>query len=325
MSNITYTGKNLPSSQLNNFIDLEKKVLDSVIKAKPYTARVTRDSPTAFVFLIDQSQSMNGMIRIGEETKSKADFLSGMINRLLNGVLDKCKRQNEYRNYVDISIIGYGGTDENTAVLAWEGSLEGNTFVNVNELVQGHNGKSSFKVKRTSPNGQVKEMDKWMYEWISSKAHNLTPMHDALTLAYEVLVQWLATKQNKDVYPPIVINITDGWATGTTDEDLLEASSKIKNLKTIDGNLLLYNIHLSESEEAQILFPSDPSELPDDSHARLLFDMSSDLPEIYNQEIVKITSKDMRGAYTGFAFNANLDKLVSLLNVGTNTPLRNAI
>src|SRR5690554_6081916 len=148
MSNIIYTGKNLPSAHSANFLDLERRIASNVIKSKPYTARVTRDSPTAFVFLIDQSQSMDGIISIGEESKSKADFLAEMINRLLNGLIDKCKRQNEYRNYVDVSVIGYGGTDENTATLAWEGSLEGNIFVNANELIQGFTGKSSIKIKR---------------------------------------------------------------------------------------------------------------------------------------------------------------------------------
>ena len=51
----------------------------------------------------------------------------------------------------------------------------------------------------------------------------------------------------------------------------------IWRLASEDGNVLLFNIHVSARGEKPILFPSDDLDLPDD-YARRLFSMSSRLP-----------------------------------------------
>lgn len=323
MANIVYSGKNLPSKSWNDANSLLKIAQAPVTKLHSYTAQVTRKTPTAFVFLIDQSGSMKDVVTVEGRTDTKAAFLVEFINRMLNDVLDKCNKFGEYRNYVEICIIGYGGDSENTAKIAWEGKLEGKSFVNVEELLHGFQSKEEIMVKQARPDGSFKENAKSIYSWLTPKASSLTPMYDGFRLAYDLLVEWANQYQNLDIYPPTIFNITDGQATGTTVDDLMDITSKIKNISTMDGNVLIYNIQLSTVATSSAIFPCDVDELPNDKWARLLFDMSSDLPDVYNNAIINLTKKDIRGAFTGLAYNCDMSKLISLLNIGTSTPLKN--
>ncbi len=59
----------------------------------------------------------------------------------------------------------------------------------------------------------------------------------------------------------------------------------IKGLATSDGNVLVFNCHVSMSQAVQIAFPSTPGGLPDEL-ARVLFQMSSVLPETFYRSAV---------------------------------------
>lgn len=268
---------------------------------------------------------MSEEIELTGEIKSKAEFLADAINEMLNAIVDRCKRQTEYRDYIHICIIGYGGDSDSTAKIAWEGNLKGQTFVSVSQLIANHLDKEEKVVRTTRPDGTFREITKSVYRWISPRAESLTPMHDALSLAHDLLVEWVNNYKGQDIYPPTVFNITDGAATGTTHKDLLDISERLKNIATADGYTLLYNVHIADDDAESILFPCKKEELPDDQYSHLLFDMSSDLPAIYNNDIAMLTKRDIKGAYSGMAVNVSLSKLISLLNIGTNTPLRNTV
>ena len=323
MANIIFSGKNLPSKNWSDSNNLIKIAQTPVKKLRPYTAQVTRKTPTAFMFLIDQSGSMDDEITIDNRTDSKAVFLVEFINRMLNDVLDKCNKFGEYRNYVEICIIGYGGDGDNTAKLAWEGELVGKSFVTIEELQQGYNSIDEITIKQARPDGTFKENTKNIFSWINPVASSLTPMYDAFRLAYDLLVEWVNRYPDMDIFPPTIFNITDGAATGTTENELLEITQKVKSISTIDGNALIYNIQLSDFSSDSVLFPCIIKELPDDEWAKLMFKMSSDMPDVYNNAITNLTKKDIRGAFTGLAYNCDMSKLISLLNIGTSTPLKN--
>lgn len=324
MADIIYSGKNLPSKYWKDANQLIKIAQNPVKKHRPYTAQITRTTPTAFVFLIDQSGSMGEKVTIENRTETKAVLLVEFINRMLNDILDKCNKFGDFRNYVDICVIGYGGDAENTAKIAWEGSLQGKSFVKIDELAHGYVSTNEIVVKQARPDGTFRENKKSIFSWLTPKAASRTPMHDAFSLGHDLLVEWLNKYPNMDIYPPTIFNISDGYATDTTADDLLDICSKIKNISTMDGNALIYNIQLSTSKNDPVLFPCDVDELPDDKWAHLLFDMSSDLPDTYNNAISVLTMKDLRVAYTGLAYNCEMSKLISLLNIGTSTPLKNA-
>ncbi|MCS6795201.1 MAG: hypothetical protein NZ516_04510 [Raineya sp.] len=317
MTHIIYSGKRLPSQVENNFQELFLKATRKQVKAFPYTARITRSQPTAFVFLLDQSGSMGDLVEVQGKRLSKAEFLSTTINQLLNEIIDRCKKGTEIRDYFHICLIGYGGDSENTAKILWQGNLSNKTFVTPTELIHNYLDTETIEVESRRPNGTIQKIPKKIYRWIAPQASHRTPMRDAFLLARDILVQWVS--QYSQSYPPMVINISDGAATDTTREELLQVAQEIQSLATEDGNALIFNIQVSDKTQEAIYFPCKKEELPQDEWVHLLFDMSSDLPENYNQSIAQFTGRDLMGSYTALVVNAPLSKLISLLNIGTNT------
>ena len=73
----------------------------------PYTAEISRSNPTAFLFLVDQSGSMDDKMPSGI---SKAQRVADVLNRTLFNLITRCTKSDGVRNYFDIGVIGYGGT-----------------------------------------------------------------------------------------------------------------------------------------------------------------------------------------------------------------------
>ncbi len=141
-------------------------------------------------------------------------------------------------------------------------------------------------------------------------------MRSALKMAKELLQEWICA--HPAAYPPVVMNITDGQATDADDDELLEAAGELRSLETTDGKVLLFNCHLSGTSNSSIVMPVEKRQLPDDEYAHLLFDMSSDLPPRYNRQIAEWRKEDLQ-TYTAMAYNATLNELFQLLEIGTRT------
>ncbi len=74
----------------------------------PYQAEISRDNPTCFLFVIDQSGSMD---EITETGRSKADFVADVLNKTLYTLVTTCSKADGVRNYFDVGVIAYGGTE----------------------------------------------------------------------------------------------------------------------------------------------------------------------------------------------------------------------
>ena len=81
----------------------------------PYTAQITRSTPTAFIFLIDQSVSMQKTTRLYGEEMSMAEAVAH------NELVLRCVKGDEMRHYYDTAVIGYG----KEAYSGWKGKLDG--------------------------------------------------------------------------------------------------------------------------------------------------------------------------------------------------------
>ena len=113
-------------------------------------------------------------------------------------------------------------------------------------------------------------------------------------------------------FPPIVMNITDGES---TDGDPTPAAAALRGLKSTDGNVLLFNAHLSSSPVPAIEYPSGEPGLPD-PFAKCLFRMSSELPP---RLLASAQSEGFRAAAgaRGFVFNADMTCIIRFLDIGT--------
>jgi hypothetical protein len=146
--------------------------------------------------------------------------------------------------------------------------------------------------------------------WFEPVAEGKTPMCQALDLAYETIADFL--RYAPECFPPMVIHMTDGKP---SDGIPIEAAKKISQLMSTDGHVLLFNLHLSSSVAPPFVFPDTEIGLPDDL-ARMLFRMSSELPERL-LGIAEVEGFPVKEGSRGFAFNADLVSVIRFLDIGT--------
>ena len=276
-----------------------------------YSAEISRVNPTCFVFLIDQSASMNDPIG-GEVPQRKAEAVADAVNRLLTELSVKCAKEEGVRDYFHVAVIGYG----QAVGSAFTGDLAGRDLVPLSEVAE-HPGRLEERVKKVpdGAGGLVDTTTKFPV-WLDPTANGGTPMCRALGYAQSLVEKWLA--EHPGCFPPIVLNLTDGQS---TDGDPSDAASAIQTQASADGAALVFNLHVSEAGASAITFPDSDATLPD-SYSRALFAMSSRLPphmRSYATEQGFHTSDATRG----FVYNADITSVVQFLDIGTRaTDLR---
>jgi len=303
IKNITNFGIPIPSMP---------KVLQSKI---PYTAQITRNTPTAFIFLIDQSVAMKRTTSLNGETMSLAEAVARIVNLQINELVLRCVKMGDMRHYYDIAVIGYG----KNAYSGWQGELEGRDFVSPEELKNHpYTRIITRKETRTRKGVQIKEVEQ--VQWVSARHDgSLTHVHKAFEKAKTLLDCWLAEHHEHDCYPPTIINITDGVFNGTTRENLVQQANELKAMFTNDGNILLWNIHITPDHLEQILLPVSKEELKTDKYSELLYDMSSLLPERYNRPISDLRGDNTNERHVAMTTNTDMSTLIQLMDIGTPT------
>ena len=273
----------------------------------PYTAEISRANPSCFVFLIDQSGSMADPFGVGEANQRKADGVADAINRMLQNLVIKCAKEEGIRDFFHIGVIGYGAQ----VGPAFSGAFAGRQLIPISEV-----GNSPARVEQRNKSvpdgaGGVVEQSVRFPIWFEALASGGTPMNQALGQAKAIVETWLA--QHPNCFPPIVINITDGES---TDGDPTNSAAQIRNLKSSDGEVLLFNIHCSSQKVQSIMFPSSDAGLPD-QFAQQLFRISSTLPSqmaaLASQEGLAAGGEGARG----FVFNAGMVEVIRALDIGT--------
>jgi hypothetical protein len=281
-----------------------------------YSQEISRECKGVFLFMVDQSRSMNKEFGPDQSGKmvSRAVVVANALNGTLEELVNRCMRDEGVRDYFDIGIIGYGRT--NRPEFCWRGALAGRRLVPIPEVA------SKAEIEEvdieTEVRGQVLIERITLSRWIDPVGVDSTPMNAALRLAHSTLEDWV--RDNPHSFPPVVINITDGMANDVnTDADLLDTARQLTNVRTSDGNVLLINCHIAGGADAPVVFPSSQAELPSDPYARLLFEMSSELSNRHRSIICEVFDRDLERTPTikGMAFNADATALLKLLDIGT--------
>lgn len=281
----------------------------------PYTAQITRSTPSAFIFLLDHSVSMSRTTTLMGEPMTMAEAVARIVNRQINELVLRCIKSNEVRHYFDIAVVGYG----DKSYSAWEGALKGRDFVSPEELRDNPFKRIMVKEEKKTRRGTVvKEVEK--VQWIQADhSGHWTHFHKAFDHAKQLLGQWMERHQDKDCYPPTIIHITDGQYNGATKEEVQQKANELKSMFTNDGNVILFNIHINVNKEANITFPKSIEELAGNRFAIDLFELSSLLPLRYNEEICKIKATDSSQRHSAMAVNADMSTLIKLMDIGTPT------
>ncbi len=271
-----------------------------------YNAQISRTNPACIFFLIDQSGSMSDPFGGDNTKRNKAFGVADAINRLLQNLGIKCARAEGIRDYFEVGVIGYGAH----VAPAFGGILKDRELIPISQ-VAGNPIRIEERTRQVEDGagGLVNQTVRFPV-WFDPVADNGTPMCQALLKAQSILQNWIGSHPTS--FPPIIINITDGES---TDGDPSNLAQSIQQLATNDGNVLLFNVHISSKKVSPIEFPDNEENLPDE-HARLLFRCSSILPEVmrnYAQQM-GYTMSDLT---KGFVFNADMVAVIKFLDIGT--------
>lgn len=271
-----------------------------------YTAEISRVNPSCFLFMIDQSGSMGDPFGGSDSGLSKAEELASVVNRSLSNLIIKCSKDNEVRRYFQVGVIGYGAGIG--PVLG--GNLLGQDLVWIDDIYSNPSRVEDRPRKVSDGAGGLVEVMTKFPVWLDPVASNGTPMCHAFSYAQSILNDWVA--KHPASFPPVVIHVTDGES---GDGDPSELADALRQLQTQDGNLLLLNLHLSSRRAPTIHFPSSTESLPDE-YARLLFQMSSLLPEYMRNE-ARNSGYNVGDLARGFVFNADIKDVVTFFEIGT--------
>jgi hypothetical protein len=271
-----------------------------------YTAEISRANPTCFLFLLDQSASMQDAIAGGEAPQKKSEVVADALNRLLSNLAIKCAKEEGVRDYFHVGVIGYGATVGS----ALGGTLAGRDLIPLSEIAGSPARLETRSKKIPDGAGGLVEQEVKFPIWVDPIGNDGTPMSQAITRAQSIVADWL--NAHPGCFPPVVLNLTDGES---TDGDPSLPAENLRTLTSVDGNVLLFNLHVSSDRTEPVTFPDSDSNLPN-TYAKILFNMSSPLPEhmrAYAQQQGHAVSETTRG----FVFNADIASIVQFLDIGT--------
>ena len=273
-----------------------------------YRQQIGSDNPSCIIILVDQSWSMADPY--GNETEQKKDVATRAVNRVIDELVTSCTDGEEIKDRCHVSVIGYG--DEVHSVV-------GNM---ISEIGESPSRIETVQKKESDGAGGLVDIEVQMPIWLEPKAENGTPMHTAFEQAYDIAQKWCAEWPNS--FPPIVINITDGAPTNR--DATQDAAEKVMELNTVDGNVLVFNIHIPDDTSGrEVTFPHSTEEFDgleknDKAYANFLFNISSNLPESLVQSAIEIGLNPQSDARC-LGYNTGEVQMIQILNFGSLGPM----
>lgn len=279
-----------------------------------YTQDITRQHRAAIVIAIDQSCSMGGRMMLNGWDLSKAEVVSMVTGRLIDELIMRSYRDGEYRHYYDIALVGYSG-EEVYSLLGDEVNFHPITILAGRDIRR-----ISYTLNYNTMLRGVQSFEEQVSLWVEPRSQGSTPMYKMIGMVTELVNEWCNKSENRDSFPPIVINITDGEASDADYEMLRIASQKLKSTGTTNGNTLFANIHISsDASHTPILFPNIREVPLEIRNAHLMMDMSSIIPEPFHPYIHECRSSFAQPPYIAMGYNTSMSELVAMLNIGTRS------
>lgn len=247
-----------------------------------HTKNIDSNHRALFVFLIDQSLSTSD--NWGSSGVSISDEIARAVNEILHELVTK-GNEGRFRDRYDFACIGYGSDSGS----AFSGTLSHQEVASCTDI------EGSFDIDSDAGNQYI----------LASHDRSGTNMGGAFTHAKTIIENWLSEGNHMDCFPPMIFHITDGENNG---QDPLPVVNEIKQLKTHDGEVLVWNIHVSaQDNDREDMFLADDSTLSD-VHAKLLFALSSQIPDGAFGEY---------GGKYAFGYNLKAESFIKLLKIGT--------
>ena len=274
----------------------------------PYQAEISRTHPTCFLFLIDQSGSMDEMTGAG---RSKASFVADVLNKTLYTLVTSCSKSDGVRNYFEVGVIAYGGSDVTTG---FGGALADGIIHPIAAISEHTLRVEERKKKMDDGAGGIVELKTKFPIWFEPKHAGGTPMRAALEKTRQTVADWCEAHPGS--YPPTILHVTDGQSTDGPPE---EAADALRRMSTKDGEALLFNLHVTGESRPEIVFPTTDTDLGDE-YSRTLFRMSSPLPA-HLANFAGDKGYAVADGSRGFIFNGDPQCIVDFFEIGTRPKL----
>lgn len=273
-----------------------------------YNNSFQRSNPGLFVFLLDQSGSMEDPMRASNGLAldvNAADAINSVINEMILKLTAMDPNGDDFvKRSAYISVIGYGGKGDGT----------GNQYDYEAEPV------SDGWIDELAELPQAKSLIDGITDLVQvvTPVHGGgTPMASAFSAAKDLVEAWIQTHNTANDPAPVIINITDGEPTDSI-SDLKNIVNDIKSLSVPDGAPLIFNIHLTAKDNVSpITYPSDINQCSDTA-SKLLFELSSEAHADLISTIPELQAKGLKGGEKLFMSNVGQPAaLIEFLKIGT--------
>jgi hypothetical protein len=270
-----------------------------------YDAEISRSNPTAYVFLVDQSASMNEAMASGS---AKSQFVADVINRTLRHLVVRCTREEGVRDYFQVAVIGYG---DNSVRNGFQGALAQDWLHPISVVADNTLRIEDRPRKIDDGAGGLTTQNVRFPVWVDPVNNGGTPMQAALGVCAQIVAEWC--DENPSSFPATILHITDG---DSTDGDPEHNAGILRSLGTANGAALLYNVHVSTAVVAPIRYPTDEDNLPDE-FSQLLFRMSSSFPDHIRKYAADAYGMRLAQDSRAMVMNADAEELVKFLDIGS--------
>lgn len=273
-----------------------------------YRAQIRRNQPTLMILLIDHSGSMNDPFGADSDKTIISHAVSDVVNRTLYDLTLRCTKGLELYDYYDLAIVTYGAGVRSVLSNSARG------WVPISVVSNNPLRLENRKRKQPDGVGGLVEANIVFPIWLEPHAEGGTPMCAAFRSLKQMLHDWI--EEHPESFPPTILHLTDGES---TDGDPTNIITELSSMGTKDGNVLIFNCHLSSNKKAKIEFASSTRGLPDE-FAHLLYSLSSEFPVKFRETASSLGVKLEDGA-RGFVFNGDPVSLVQFFEIGTRGPL----
>ncbi len=276
-----------------------------------YSRSITRDHRSAFVLVLDLSNSMQDVIEYRGDRISKGEALAQIRNKVLQELVMRAMRGDTIRDYYDVAVIAYSGDK----VFSMLNNDIDNPFVSITKLRD----VADHPMVCLTPLSSVELFRESVSNPLIVVPEGSTPMYEALYYVKCALQQWCSREENRDSASPMVYNITDGHPTDSELVDIVNIANRIMKIGTNGGKVLLFNIHLEVPKQGmKLIFPSDEQidEHPS-SYVRCMGRASSVMPEQFEPMIAEICDRSVGGRCRGVGYSVSVLDLLSMISIGT--------
>lgn len=265
-------------------------------------------NPGLLIFLIDQSGSM--LLPFKDSNETRTVFATRVVNRVIDSIIQKNYNGDHAKDRCFIVAIGYsvGATELCSGFLS--------------DLDNTPKRMESVKKKISDGAGGLVEIDKKMPIWVDPiEKDGWTDMAAAFKIAKEIIEKWVDDKPESPA--PVIINVSDGvpyYNHKDTNECATETSrlaKEIMDIKTPDGNVLIFNAEIGGGNK-EIILPNSIDEVRAGGEgAQFLYEISSIIPDGYHGAAIK-NGLELKENSRGAVFAVGTEYLIKLIDFGSS-------